>query len=111
MMKLLFDQNVSFRLISQISDYYPNAKQVRELNLENATDNEIFEYAKKNDFSIVTFDSDFSDLSILKGFPPKIIWIRTGNTTTNNLKIILENKYELIKSFMTKDFGCLELTD
>ena len=111
MMKLLFDQNVSFRLISQISDYYPNAKQVRELNLENATDNEIFEYAKKNDYSIVTFDSDFSDLSILKGFPPKIIWIRTGNTTTNNLKIILENKYELIKSFMTKDFGCLELID
>jgi len=110
-MKLLFDQNISFRLIKLISDFYPNAKQVRELGLENATDNEIFEYAKKNNYSIVTFDSDFFDLNILKGFPLKIIWIRTGNTTTKNLEIILKNKYELIKSFMLEDFGCLEIID
>ena len=110
-MKLIFDQNISFRLIERISDYYPNAKQVRELGLENATDNEIFEYAKKNGYSIVTFDSDFCDLNILKGFPPKIIWIRTGNTTTKNLETILKNKHELIKSFMKADFGCIEIID
>ena len=64
-MKLLFDQNISFRLIERISNLYPDAKQVRELGLENVTDNEIFEFAKKNDYSIVTFDSDFCDLNIL----------------------------------------------
>ncbi|MCK5823365.1 MAG: DUF5615 family PIN-like protein [Bacteroidales bacterium] len=110
-MKLLFDQNISFRLIKLISDFYPNAKQVRELGLENATDNEIFEYAKKNDYAIVSFDSDFCDLNIMRGFLPKIIWIRTGNTTTKNLEIILKNKHELIKTFMKEDFGCLEIAD
>ena len=110
-MKLLFDQNISFRLIKRISSLYPNAKQVRELGLENSTDNEIFDYAKKNGYSIVTFDSDFCDLNILKGFPPKIIWLRTRNTTTTNLEIILKNKHELIKSFIKTDFGCLEIID
>ena len=110
-MKLLFDQNISFRLIKRISNLYPDAKQVRKLGLENMTDNEIFEFAKKNDYSIVTFDSDFCDLNILKGFPPKIIWIRTGNTTTKNLEIIMKNKYELIKLFMQENFGCLEIID
>ncbi len=110
-MKLLFDQNISFRLIKLISDIYPKAKQVRELSLENETDNGIFEFAKKNNYSIVTFDSDFCDLNTLKGFPPKIIWIRTGNTTTKNLEIILRNKHELIKSFMKENYGCLEIID
>jgi len=110
-MKLLFDQNISYRLIRKIKDIYPNAKQVRELGLENSTDNEIFEYAKKNNYSIVTFDSDFCDLNILKGFPPKIIWIRTGNTTTKNLERIIRQKNELINLFLTENFGCLEIMD
>jgi len=110
-MKLLFDQNISFRLLQKIKDLFPDAKQVRELGLENATDFEIFEYATKNDYSIVTFDSDFCDLNILKGFPPKIIWIRTGNITTNNLELILRQKSDLINSFLTEDFGCLEIFD
>ncbi|MCF6222623.1 MAG: DUF5615 family PIN-like protein [Flavobacteriaceae bacterium] len=110
-MKLIFDQNISFRLIKKINDIYPNAKQVRELGLENATDNEIFEYAKKNGYAIVTFDSDFCDLNIIKGYPPKIIWIRTGNTTTKNLEKIIRRKYELINSFLIENFGCLEIND
>lgn len=110
-MKLLFDQNISFRLINQISDLFPDAKHVRELGLENATDGEIFEFAKKNEYSIVTFDSDFCDLNIMKGFPPKIIWIRTGNTTTKNLELIIRQKSELINSFLIEDFGCLEIID
>ncbi len=110
-MKLLFDQNISFRLVNLISDYYPNSKQIKELGLENSTDLEIFNYAKKNGFSIVTFDSDFFDLTIMKGFPPKIIWLRTGNTTTLNIKTILEDKFEIIQSFLeeTDDYGILEI--
>jgi len=62
-MKLLFDQNISFRLIRKISQLYPDAKQVRELGLENSTDQEIFYFAIKNNYTIVTFDSDFCDLN------------------------------------------------
>jgi predicted nuclease of predicted toxin-antitoxin system len=108
-MNLLFDQNISFRLIKQIIDLYPNAKQVRELGLENSSDFKIFEFAKRNDYTIVTFDSDFFDLNTLHRFPPKIIWIRTGNTTTKNLETILKDKYELIKLFIEENYGCLEI--
>ena len=110
-MKLLFDQNISFRLIKRIIDLFPDSKQVRELGLENSTDIEIFDFAKRNDFAIVTFDSDFCDLNIIRGFPPKIIWIRTGNTTTKNLENLLRKKNDLIKLFLNEDYGCLEIIE
>ncbi|MCK9453057.1 MAG: DUF5615 family PIN-like protein [Bacteroidales bacterium] len=110
-MKLLFDQNISFRLVKRITDLFPESKQVRELGLENSTDSEIFDYARTNDFAIVTFDSDFFDLNVIKGFPPKIIWIRTGNTTTNNLENLLRDKYDLIKLFLDEDYACLEIME
>jgi len=89
--------------------FFLNQNKFRELGLENATDFEIFEFARVNDYTIVTFDSDFCDLNVIKGFPPKIIWIRTGNTTTKNLEVIIRRRYELIYSFMKEDFGCLEI--
>ena len=110
-MKLLFDQNISFRLIKRIIDQFPDSKQVRELGLENSTDTEIFDFAKRNDFAIVTFDSDFCDLNIIRGFPPKIIWIRTGNTTTINLENLLRKKSDIIKLFLSEDYGCLEIIE
>ena len=110
-MKLLFDQNISFRLIKRIIDQFPDSKQVRELGLENSTDTEIFDFAKRNDFAIVTFDSDFCDLNIIRGFPPKIIWIRTGNTTTINLENLLRKKSDIIKLFLSENYGCLEIIE
>jgi predicted nuclease of predicted toxin-antitoxin system len=71
-MKLLFDQNISFRIISKLNDVFPDAKQVRELGLENSTDSEIWEYAKSKDYSIVTFDADFYDMSNLYGHPQEL---------------------------------------
>ena len=70
-MKLLFDQNISFRLLNQISDDFPDTLQVKEAGFENSSDSEIWEYARKHNFTIVTFDSDFYDLSVIKGFLPK----------------------------------------
>ncbi len=110
-MKLLFDQNISYRLIKRIIDLFPDSKQVRELGLENSTDAEIFDFAKRNDFAIVTFDSDFCDLNIIRGFPPKIICIRIGNTSTKNLENLLRKKDDLIKLFLTEDYGCLEIME
>lgn len=81
-MKLLFDQNISPKIVRLLFDSFPQAEQVRYVGLEDASDLSIFNFAKTNDFAIVTFDSDFVDLSIVRGTPPKIIWIRTGNSTT-----------------------------
>ena len=70
-MRLLFDQNISFRLVSKIRDIFHEARQVKELGLENLTDFQIWRYAKSNNYSIVTFDADFYDYSLLKGHLPK----------------------------------------
>lgn len=112
-MKLLFDQNISFRIVKKIEIVFPNAQQVRRLRLENSSDSDIWEYAQKNDFTIVTFDSDFLDIATFRGFPPKIIWIRTGNMTTNYIAQILFEKQEIIKNFIHdkeyENIACLEL--
>ena len=92
---------------------FPNSKQVRELGLEGTSDDTIWKFAKQNNFTIVTFDSDFFEISNLKGHPPKIIWLRTGNTTTNNIIEILQLKSETIIDFITNplysEISCLEI--
>ncbi len=110
-MKLLFDQNISFRLVKHIRDIFPEAKQVRELGLENVADIQIFNFAKNNNYAIVTFDADFCDLSVLKGYPPKIIWLKIGNTTTRKLEEVFRNHFQLINLFEFEDKACLVITD
>ena len=114
-MKLLFDQNISFRAINSLLKIYPKAKQVRELGLENATDRKIWDYAKTNKYAIVTFDADFYDLATLYGHPPKIIWLRLGNTSTSNLIKLLEKHVDIITAFLTDtdntSLGCLEIDE
>ena len=112
-MKLLFDQNISFRIIPKITDIFPEAMQIKQVGLENARDIEIWEYAKKNDFAIVTFDSDFYDLGLLRGIPPKVIWLRIGNTSTNSIISVIRDNQQLIEEFLSHadylDISCLEI--
>jgi predicted nuclease of predicted toxin-antitoxin system len=101
--KLLFDQNISFKIVRLIGETFPESKQVNHVGLSNASDYQIFEFARTNHYTIVTFDSDFIDLSLVKGTPPKIIWFRTGNLTTNSISARLLNRQELIKNFLETD--------
>jgi predicted nuclease of predicted toxin-antitoxin system len=112
-MKLLFDQNISYRIVGLVSDKYPEAKHINQVGLDDATDNSIWNFAKENDYTIVTFDSDFYNLSIIKGCPPKIIWLRIGNTSTLMVAKVLNDDFDLIKAFLTdssyEDIACLEI--
>ena len=112
-MNLLFDQNISFRIIKKIQDTFPNSKQIKELSMENYSDNEIWRFAKDNNYTIVTFDSDFFEISNLKGHPPKIIWLRTGNTTTESVIEIIKIKKDIITDFIENpsysEISCLEI--
>jgi predicted nuclease of predicted toxin-antitoxin system len=112
-MRLLFDQNLSYRLVRKLSTIFPEAKQVRDLGLENKTDKEIWKFARDNDYSIVTFDADFYELSSYFGHPPKIIWLRTGNRRTDTLITILTDRSIIIKEFLAndtyKDIACIEI--
>ena len=71
---------------------------------------EIWQFAKQNGFTVVTFDADFFDISILRSCPPKIIWLRTGNLTTSEIaeRIVLNSSN--IASFIDNpDQSCLEI--
>jgi len=89
--KLLFDQNLSPKLIRRLSDLYPNSDHLDLLGLGTADDVLVWEHAKGNDFVVVTKDADFADLSVLRGFPPKVVWIRRGNCSTTNIEEILRD--------------------
>jgi predicted nuclease of predicted toxin-antitoxin system len=109
-MKLLFDQNISHRLVAKIKDILPESRQIRDLGLENSTDKQIWEFAKDFDFIIVTFDGDFYDFSLVWGHPPKIIWMRTFNQTTKNVETILRNYFTTIQDFKNDiQLACLEI--
>jgi predicted nuclease of predicted toxin-antitoxin system len=109
-MKLLFDQNISSKILKNLPQEFSNSSHVKKEKLINATDKQIWEFAKLNEFTIVTQDSDFNDLNILYGNPPKIIWIRTGNIkTTMLLEILLEYKEELLNFIEDSNYGCFEI--
>lgn len=103
MHKLLFDQNLSYRIIKEIETCFPDSNHIRLLNLEQIDDQQMWHYAKDNNFHIVTQDADFADLSIVHGYPPKIIWIRTGNTKTDTIIHMIKKKREIIENFLNND--------
>jgi predicted nuclease of predicted toxin-antitoxin system len=112
-MKLLPDQNISFRITNKIQDIFPGSKQVRDLGLENSKDSAIWSFAKENSYCIVTFDGDFYDIGLIKGSSPKVIWLRPGNTSTQSIEKALRKNFELINTFLTdpnySEIGCLEI--
>lgn len=98
-MKLLLDENLSDRIIPQILDLYPNSSHVKALALTNTDDLVIWEYAKANDFVIVSKDSDFHQRSLLYGHPPKFIYLRIGNSPTSKIVTTLREKFDTIIQF------------
>jgi predicted nuclease of predicted toxin-antitoxin system len=112
-MKLLFDQNISFRIVAKLSEIFPGSEQVRRLMLENRKDRLIWEYARSNGFTIVSCDTDFYDLSCLHGHPPKVIWVRMHNPSTEELAIALRLRMDIIIDFINSPawahLSCLEI--
>lgn len=109
-MKFLFDQNISYRILNKLSEIYQGSSHVVIEGLKNASDFEIWEYAKEHLFTLVTFDSDFNDIYLLKGFPPKILWFQTGNLRTEEIAQIFDNQESVLANFIKEDdSGCMHL--
>jgi len=87
--KLLFDQNLSHRLVALVSDCYPGSRHVRDVGCARADDSVIWTYAADHDLIIVSKDSDFHQCSLLYGPPPKVVWIQRGNCTTADIETTL----------------------
>jgi len=97
-MKLLFDANLSPRLVRLISDLFPSSAHVEDFGDLAAEDGEIWAYALQNKFTIVTKDADFDAMSRHASNPPKIIWIRRGNCSTSVIANMIRANSDAIAS-------------
>jgi predicted nuclease of predicted toxin-antitoxin system len=108
--KLLFDQNLSRKLVNRLADCFPGSSHVQFHSMPEADGGAIWEFDKVQGFCIVTQDGDFADRSRLCGAPPKVIWLRCGNTATSTIEQLLREGttaiHELIESPV---LDCLEL--
>jgi predicted nuclease of predicted toxin-antitoxin system len=102
-MKLLFDENLSPRLVSALGDLFPGSAHVDRLGMGGEPDSVIWEYAKRLGFILVSKDSDFHERSLLCGHPPKVIWIRRGNCSVRHIELILRNKVADIERLNADD--------
>ncbi len=108
-MKLLFDENLSFKLCRQLNDLFPDSSHVRLLGLERADDRAIWNYARTNEFALVTLDADFVEMAGLLGPPPKVIRLRCGNQATTAVETLLRDHAGLIADFGRDNSACLEI--
>lgn len=99
-MRLLFDANISFKVAARVRKSFDIAIHVSNTGLNiPAKDNEIWEYAKENNLIVVTYDEDFTDLVNMFGSPPKVIWLRFGNATINDIIEKIELHIEDVRKF------------
>jgi len=87
--KLLFDENLSPRLVAALASEFPGSAHVHEVGLGAEADAQVWEFARDNGFIITSKDSDFAELSVLRGAPPKLVWIRRGNCSTDQIASLL----------------------
>ena len=100
-MSLLFDQNLSLALVRLLADLYASSAHVREVGLHEADDVTIWRYAAEHDLVIVSKDSDFHQMSLLYGHPPKVIWLRVGNSPTRAIEALIRTHTATIHAFQT----------
>jgi predicted nuclease of predicted toxin-antitoxin system len=109
--KLLFDENLSPRLAGLLADVYPGSAHVHACGLGSADDEVIWQYARDEHFSIVSKDSDFQERSVIRGHPPKVIWLHAANCATAEIESALRAAQPVITRFIGEEQeSCLLLT-
>ena len=100
-MKLLLDQNLSHRLVGSFADIFPGSDHIRNIGLGGADDDTVWRHAAREGFVIVSKDSDFHQLSFVRGHPPKVVWIRRGNCSTDDIESLLRQHGSDLVAFET----------
>lgn len=110
-MKFLIDANISYRLVRLLNNKAIESIHVSKTGLPHpAKDSQIWDFAKQNNYSILTFDADFKILENVRGYPPKLILLNTGNSSTNYIFKLIIEKFKEIEIFIREDsHGILEI--
>ena len=99
-MKLLSDQNLSHKLVARLACHFTGSIHVRELGMTAADDHAIWQHARIGGFAIVSKDGDFHQLSLLHGAPPKVIWLRVGNASTDEVACLMQLHFDAMDAFI-----------
>jgi predicted nuclease of predicted toxin-antitoxin system len=97
--KLLFDENLSPRLVGELATHWPDSKHIEHIGMRGASDAAIWAHSRDGDFVIVSKDDDFRSLALVRGPPPKVIWLQIGNTSTAAVANLLRANALLLKAF------------
>jgi predicted nuclease of predicted toxin-antitoxin system len=101
--RLLLDQNLSRHLVARFRDAFPESMHVLDVDLDSASDREVWEYARDHDLALVSKDSDFRQLAFLHGPPPKVVWLRVGNASTSDIATVILDHIEAVEAFVAND--------
>jgi predicted nuclease of predicted toxin-antitoxin system len=102
-MKLLLEENLSSQIVRKIIDLYPDSAHVKNLTLKNTDDSIIWEYAKTNDFVLVSKDADFYQRNLLYADAPKLIYLWIGNSPTVEIVEVLRDNFDTICQFESSE--------
>ena len=109
-MKLLLDENISRRLLPALAPTFPGSSHVVLEGLGQASDVEVWQFAKLHGLVVVTKDDDFTALSSLYGRPPCLIKLSVGNCDNDQVaRILLSQCEQLDAQFADPGVSMVEL--
>ena len=109
-MKLLLDQNLTFRLLQPLVSHFPGSTHTKLVGLAHVDDLRVWDFAREHGFVVVTKDADFLELVVLRGHPPKVVLLRCGNISNGALQNLLLRHLDDVKAFDKDPLnGCLEI--
>jgi len=97
---LLFDENLPARAVEILAEDFPESVHVGNAGLLEATDETIWDEARRRGLAILSKDDDFVARATLRGHPPKVIVLRVGNMKTRDLITFLRARREVIQRFL-----------
>ena len=110
MVRLLFDEPLSEELCDVLADIFPESLHVRSLGHGGATDATVWDLGRTHDCLVVSKDEDFNRLAVLRGAPPKFVWIRRGNCSTAEVaQLLRQQRDEIIRFSAQNEATVLEL--
>jgi predicted nuclease of predicted toxin-antitoxin system len=93
-MRLLFDQN----LIERLADIFPGSLHVRDIGMKWASDPTIAKFALAEGLTIVSKDADFLALRFVLGEHVRMVWVRLGNGSTDQVEQALRQRRTSIEA-------------
>jgi predicted nuclease of predicted toxin-antitoxin system len=103
MARLLVDEPLPEDLCALLADILPDSLPIRLLGHGGARDTVVWDLARQHGCLLVSKDEDFHRLAILHGAPPKSVWIRLGNCSTDDIAQLLRRRQTDVIRFSEDD--------